>query len=29
VFADLLARHPAVAAQWPAPGTGPQPELAA
>jgi LuxR family maltose regulon positive regulatory protein len=29
VFADLLARHPAVAAQWPVPRTDPQPELAA
>jgi len=28
-FADLLARHPAVAAQWPVPHTGPQAEPAA
>jgi len=28
VFAGLLARHPAVAAQWPAPRTGPRPETA-
>ena len=29
VFADLLARHPAVAAQWPVPRTDPQAEPAA
>jgi len=29
VFAGLLARHPAVAAQWPAPRTGIQPEPSA
>jgi DNA-binding CsgD family transcriptional regulator len=29
VFADLLARHPGVASQWPVPRTDPQPELAA
>src|SRR5215469_15954802 len=28
VFAGLLARHPAVAAQWPAPRTDPQPQTA-
>ena len=28
-FADLLARHPAVAAQWPVPRADPQPEPAA
>ncbi|HTQ93416.1 MAG TPA: LuxR C-terminal-related transcriptional regulator, partial [Streptosporangiaceae bacterium] len=29
VFADLLSRHPVVAAQWPAPRVDPQPEPAA
>jgi LuxR family maltose regulon positive regulatory protein len=29
VFAGQLARHPVVAAQWPAPRTDPQPEPAA
>ena len=29
VFAGLLARHPAVAAQWPVPRTDPQPEPSA